>query len=310
VISRLDDRGQLMLVGAVVIAVSLLALAVVLNSTIYTQNTNPGDTLGETREVEKQLQVIQTDITRLTDRLTQRDSYVDTRELNATLAFYSDRKAEQIVNRRSAYIDVKLNRSASSFGREVLRQSERSGEIVSKGDDRDWTLVENTTFNESTPFKMEIEPQDAGYPTSTAFIVEGDDGGIWRLSVTQDPPNAVEVNVVYDNGTTTTATVSGSLTQINVTSGIVNGTQSFAFAPGLEAPYDLRVENGHRSNGTYSIMIDKFGDIEDENFHTAPTKDNPYVSREIAAAVVDIQYVSDEVSAQSQIEVVLKEGSE
>lgn len=299
-----------MLVGAVVIAVSLLGLAVVLNSTIHTQNTNPGDTLEETREVEQQLQVIRTDISRLTKRLSQRDGHVDARELRTTLIFYSDRKAEQIVDRRPAYIDVKLDENASSFDREVLRQNDSTRNIVSRTDGKDWTLAANAAFDESTPFEMAIEPQDAGFPTATTFVVEGDDGGMWSLSVTQDPPNAVRVNVIYNNGTTATTTVSGSATQLNMTGGTINGTQSFAFAPGLEAPYDLQIKNGHRATGTYTIVVDEASDVKDSNFHTDPTDGQPYVSRELTTAVVDLQYVSDEVSAQSQITIQLKENSE
>lgn len=299
-----------MLVGAVVIAVSLLGLAVVLNSTIHTQNTNPGDTLKETREVEQQLQIVQTDISRLTERLSQRDSYVDARELRTMLMFYSDRKVEQIVDRRPAYIDIGLNESVSSFDREVLRQNDPTRSIVSRADRRDWTLVTNAAFDESTPFEATIEPQDAGFPTATAFVVEGDDGGIWTLTVTQDPPNAVRVGVIYDNGTTATTTVSGHTTQLNITGGTVNGTESFAFAPGLEAPYDLQVRNGHRATGTYTVVVDEVSDVEDGNFYTDPTDGQPYLSRGVTTAVIDFQYVSDEVSAQSQIEIQLKENSE
>lgn len=294
-----------MLIGALVMAVSLLGLAVVLNSTIHTQNTNPGDTLEQTREVEKQLQAVRTDITRFTERFAQRDGYVDDRELRTTLTFYSDRKAEQIVNRRPAYIDIELNESASDFNREVLRQNGRSRKIVSEADKKDWTLVTNATFNESTPFEIGINPQNAS--TATTLIVEGDDGGVWNLSVTQDPPNAVRVNVTYDNGNTTNKTVPKRSTQINITGGRVNGTQEFAFAPGLEAPYDIRIKNGHQATGTYTIVVDEFSDIKYGNF-ADPADGRPYVSRELTTVVVDFQYVSDGVSVQSQITIHVEEG--
>lgn len=298
--SRLDDRGQLMLVGAVVIAASLLALVVVLNSTIYTQNTNPGNTLDETREVEQQLEVIRTDVTRLTDRLTERDHYVDAHELNVTLSVYSDKKAEQIVNRRPAYLEVALNKSASDLEREVLRQSNRSREVISNTNESDWTLVENATFNESTPFELTIEPQSS---TPTTLVVEGDDGGKWRLNVSQDPSDNVSVDVRYDNGTTISESVPGNATRINVTGGEINGTQRFAFAPGLDGPYDLRVENGDRSSGTYSIVVDEASDIDAGNFHADPADGQPYVSREITTAVVDIRYMTDKLSTESRITV-------
>jgi hypothetical protein len=306
VISKLDDRGQLMLVGAVVIAASLLALAVVLNSTIYTQNTNPGNTLGEMREVEEQLSVIQTDVARITDRLAERDRYVDIYELNATLTVYSDRKAEQIVNRHPAYLDVALNESASDFGREVLRQNNRSREIVSQTTGRDWTLVGNATFNESTPFEMTIEPQRS---TPTTFIAEGDDGGRWYLNVSQGPSDNVTVDITYDNGSAISESISGNVTRLNVTGGSINGTQRFAFAPGLEAPYVFRVKNGHRSTGTYTIVVDEASNIYAGNFHTGPADGQPYVSQEITKAVIDVVYMSDKISTESEIRVPLTEAS-
>ena len=299
-IPKLDDRGQLMLVGAVVMAASLLALVVVLNSTIYTQNTNPGSSLGEMNEVERQLEVVRTDVDRLTDRLGQRDGYVDIHELNATLTVYGDRKAEQIVDRRPAYLDVTLNESASDLEREVLRQSNRSRAVLSRSNQSDWTLVENATFNESTPFELVIEPRS---PTPTTFIAEGEDGGDWRLNVSQGPSKTVSVEVTYDNGTTVSESVSGNATRVNVTGGAINGTQRFAFAPGLDAPYDLRVENGHRSDGAYHILVDEASDVDTGNFHTDPGDGQPYVSRELSTAVVDVEYASDKVSAESQITV-------
>jgi len=307
VIPKLDDRGQLMLVGAVVMAASLLALVVVLNSTIYTQNTNPGNSLGEMNEVERQLEVIRTDVDRLTDRLGQRDRYVDIHELNATLTVYSDRKAEQIVDRRPAYLDVTLNESASDLKREVLRQSNRSRAVRSRSNQTDWTLVENATFNESTPFELVIEPRST---SPTTFIAESEGGGDWRLNVSQGPSNTVSVNITYDNGTTVSESVSGSATRVNVTGGAINGTQHFAFAPGLDAPYDLRVENGHRSDGTYHILVDEASDIDTGNFHTDPSDGQPYVSRELSTVVVDVEYVSDKVSAESQITVRIGSDSE
>ena len=299
-IPKLDDRGQLMLVGAVVMAASLLALVVVLNSTIYTQNTNPGSSLGEMNEVERQLEVVRTDVDRLTDRLGQRDGYVDIHELNATLTVYGDRKAEQIVDRRPAYLDVTLNESASDLEREVLRQSNRSRAVLSRSNQSDWTLVENATFNESTPFELVIEPRS---PTPTTFIAEGEDGGDWRLNVSQGPSKTVSVEVTYDNGTTVSESVSGNATRVNVTGGAINGTQRFAFAPGLDAPYDLRVENGHRSDGAYHVLVDEASDVDTGNFHTDPGDGQPYVSRELSTAVVDVEYASDKVSAESQITV-------
>lgn len=306
-IPKLDDRGQLMLVGAVVMAASLLALVVVLNSTIYTQNTNPGSSLGEMNEVERQLEVVRTDVDRLTDRLGQRDGYVDIHELNATLTVYGDRKAEQIVDRRPAYLDVTLNESASDLEREVLRQSNRSRAVLSRSNQSDWTLVENATFNESTPFELVIEPRS---PTPTTFIAEGEDGGDWRLNVSQGPSNTVSVEVTYDNGTTVSESVSGNATRVNVTGGAINGTQRFAFAPGLDAPYDLRVENGHRSDGAYHILVDEASDVDTGNFHTDPGDGQPYVSRELSTAVVDVEYASDKVSAESQIAVRIGGDSE
>lgn len=306
-IPKLDDRGQLMLVGAVVMAASLLALVVVLNSTIYTQNTNPGSSLGEMNEVERQLEVVRTDVDRLTDRLGQRDGYVDIHELNATLTVYGDRKAEQIVDRRPAYLDVTLNESASDLEREVLRQSNRSRAVLSRSNQSDWTLVENATFNESTPFELVIEPRS---PTPTTFIAEGEDGGDWRLNVSQGPSKTVSVEVTYDNGTTVSESVSGNATRVNVTGGAINGTQRFAFAPGLDAPYDLRVENGHRSDGAYHVLVDEASDVDTGNFHTDPGDGQPYVSRELSTAVVDVEYASDKVSAESQITVRIGGDSE
>ena len=306
-IPKLDDRGQLMLVGAVVMAASLLALVVVLNSTIYTQNTNPGSSLGEMNEVERQLEVVRTDVDRLTDRLGQRDRYVDIHELNATLTVYSDRKAEQIVDRRPAYLDVTLNESASDLEREVLRQSNRSRAVLSRSNQSDWTLVENATFNESTPFELVIEPRSS---TPTTFVAEGENGGDWRLNVSQGPSDTVIVDVTYDNGTTVSESVSGNATRVNVTGGAINGTQRFAFAPGLNAPYDLRVEDGHRSDGAYHILVDEASDVDTGNFHTDPSDGQPYVSRELSTAVVDVEYVSDKVSAESQITVRIGGDSE
>ena len=306
-IPKLDDRGQLMLVGAVVMAASLLALVVVLNSTIYTQNTNPGSSLGEMNEVERQLEVVRTDVDRLTDRLGQRDGYVDIHELNAPLTVYGDRKAEQIVDRRPAYLDVTLNESASDLEREVLRQSNRSRAVLSRSNQSDWTLVENATFNESTPFELVIEPRS---PTPTTFIAEGEDGGDWRLNVSQGPSDTVIVDVTYDNGTTVSESVSGNATRVNVTGGAINGTQRFAFAPGLNAPYDLRVENGHRSDGAYHILVDEASDVDTGNFHTDPGDGQPYVGRELSTAVVDVEYASDKVSAESQITVRIGGDSE
>lgn len=65
----LDDRGQLLLVGAIAIALVLIGLVVVFNTVLYTDATSPTDSLEAADEAERMNQQARNDTRRLMKRV-------------------------------------------------------------------------------------------------------------------------------------------------------------------------------------------------------------------------------------------------
>lgn len=290
------NRGQLILIGGITIALTLIGLVVILNSTIYTQNVSPGNTIEDTTDLKEYEQTVENDLERLVVQIHDAEGHVGKPSFITSLDFYSDRMAEQTANRKPGVVTVTLDETESDT-KAWIRDDEATGHLRDRNND-DVRLEDVSEFEE---FIMEVTSQDNGQP----FIIRitGDNGGEWVLEISDNSP--VDIEVRYEGGRAPDTCDTNNPAKIDILAGTVDGSNCFEFAPGLDGPYTIEFVNGEHATGTYSIIAEADPDTDD--FYGSSDAGSPYLSEEMETAVVDVHYETPEFSGTVPIEIDVEE---
>jgi hypothetical protein len=312
-----DDRGQLLLIGALTIAIIVVGGVVLLNGMKYTDTVGSSGTASAVADSERLSAMVETDLRHLATRVDN-----DTDLLSFESAFrenvsqfnrYYSRAASA---RGSTFMNVSINASASASGW-VLNQS--SSDYFEDDDgDTEWTAI--TGANVTDPFEMTIDewPGRAGVSGNRVELfvnVTNSGGEEWSLKfyeTTGIDGNVRHIEVYNESGLRESYRSdseswfpdSGSY-EIDVLNGEINTTATsepetdlWTFAHGVDAPYDVSMQNKFiipgggrpspnlRSEGTYLIATDG-----------SATSDVDDVSESIPVVVpaIDVYYHRPEV---------------
>jgi hypothetical protein len=251
------DRGQLLLVTGFAIAVAIVALVILLNTAIYTQNL-------ATRDVD----------TGADDALAYRDTVEDGLwpVVRAENAREYDNRPNLTSNVRdrvdqfvmlSAQHHLESGASANGTDRTLhqgtwLRQN-GSRHMTNSSGNHTWTMA--TDANDVRGFEMNTTGGIAAVSDveDEAFnvTVRGSNGDRWRFYVYEDPDPELAVN---DTGSFERNICSGLFSdppRVNLTAGTVNGADcsDLVFANNTDPPYDIIVSHGDRTEGTYNVTV-------------------------------------------------------
>ena len=308
----LNDRGQILLIAAFTLAVAFVALALVVNSAIFTENlASRGEVAGSSEAIAYQHQV--------------------ERSVGAAIGYVNVHNESDLAG--------SLRDSISDLGTAGGTQQARSGTLVNvsyvnhatgtrladnasggstfeneSGDAR-WQLARNVDATRA--FVITTEPGDI--PSSgSPFRVEANEsvGNVWELEVWESGSEVVaHVNTASGDDHECRVDVSGvGEFQIDVTGGVVAGERCHALtragsggtpmwlANGLSASYELWFENGDGIRGNYSMVIQ--GTINATHVAAGPNVGDPFHTPAVYDATVDYVYVTPNVRYEAEIEVV------
>lgn len=256
-----SDRGQLMLVAALTIAVGMVVLVALLNGAIYTQNlamrspdAGGHDALqfrdatvgaaGEIIDAENDAEYDSQDEVRanVTQGIERYDELVA--RANAGVATY-------------AAIDES---SLSVHDGTLLRQTDPARAYTSSGGATNWTLA--TSVPDIRAFSLVVEGglQSTSDPAREAFnaTLVGSGGAEWSVYVYDDGGLTVGVrNATGPVNTACPGAYSATPVSINLTAGTVNGAScpALSFAAGTTAPHAVNYTRGARALGTYNLTV-------------------------------------------------------
>lgn len=257
-----DDRGQILLIGALAIAVAFVALALVLNSSVYIENiaNRENVVVGEGGVV-----VYQNDVRRGVGRAVVAG--------NANGTTFADRRddVEEGVGTLGAALGgyhaergraVNVSVVGHSEGTRVFRSTD--GEFTEpNGTDGNWTLVANDRFRR---FDMTVERSDlsTGVLSEVFWLrIQDDDGDVWKVKVTRDVSTTeTRVQTIPPSGpaSATCIDTTGSTTNINVTAATVAGEhcEGLDFFESTDPPYTVAYRNAYPGNvtGRYGFVVD------------------------------------------------------
>ena len=247
------SRAQLLLVGALALAVIFLSLSLLLNSVIYTENLATRQTHADVEKAE-----------------TFRSAVVD--GLGGAVAHANRRNVTGFADRRDAYraatddwIPMLANYSATDglagdVDRAGVQQGTRivdanaSTGIVNRNGDGDWTMATDSSVRR---FRLNVTLSSVDSPDDTTITI---DDGTAQDVIVEDDGSGPQVTVV---GRGTCELTRG---HIDLGAGRVDGD----YCPPLAdvrptGTVNVSVSNGDRIDATYSFVVDR----HPEGFRTA-----------------------------------------
>lgn len=262
-IGQKKSRGQLLIVTAFALGVLFVALALILNSAIFTENlasrgeTTGGDQAVEFRDTLKRGvgNILTAENENITDSSTSY-STLRTRVGNGTTAM-SNSLIEQNA-REGATSDVDI---VDQTNGSLILQSDPTRNYSDNSGNSNWTVAQNVdqtrAFNLNVS-QSELTDNSSCTRLSDCFVLNVTDGSAdWRVSINDDSGVTVEVETpAGDTGTCSAG--SGDYTVIDITAGTVNGTSCPAldFSDAPQSGYDIKYQNSDEIGGTYSIIVD------------------------------------------------------
>lgn len=263
-----DERGQLLLISAIGLSVLLVALAVVLNTALYTGSLAARDTeIGEGRSVQRLQHSVAENVAAIFRRVNE-DS--DTSHAALAANFSSD------VASWSALLDrmyvtsgatVTVSVANTRNGTRIV-QHNASRNFTNASAAANWTVAESVTGIRDVRMNVTGEElADIGggrcTPSDKCYRMEIENGSAdWRLFVyASDNGSDISIEVVNASGASATCTTSAAPVWINVTAGTVAGSECSALAFGdgdlPSGPVDVTFHNGDRIAGSYSLVVDR-----------------------------------------------------
>lgn len=291
---RGDERSQLLLVASIGLAVTLVALALILNSVIYTGNLASRAAEPGVADAVTTRHVVVRGLGGVMDGVNDPNTATDypTLESNYQTGLAAWRREQS----RYAALQgesIRVATATTGAGTPIINRgvqvvdTNRSSTLTPRGDTPvDWTVgasvrarqmqfVINDTLATPSDADVETELSAGTWTEGTFFSVDIDDGE-WRMAVYGDGSGNVKV-AVYDNATGSFAVCPGTPAappvRINVGEGTVNGIHCEALSTvgGQTGPYDIHFANGDQVKGEYELTVDRV--IDDPGSPAGPFTD-------------------------------------
>lgn len=257
------DRGQVILITGLAVAVTLVGVVLVLNSAIYTENLATRSTgTGATDAVEFRRAAVD-GVGGLVDRenAAEYDTYG---AVASEVRAGTDRLGDLLTRSRVRSGVVAELAIAEVWEGRLVRQTDASRALTADDGDPSWTLAGNVEAVRN--FSVTVDESDlSGTDPASGFTAVADGGGDrWRAAVYDDGGLTLAVRNATDGSWTTDicADAVAATTTVDLTRGTVNGEpcSALAFGRGVKAPYDLGYRNGDAAAGTYNLTLNTTGD--------------------------------------------------
>lgn len=272
--ANVDDRGQLILITGLVLAIGFVALVLLLNTAIYTENlASRGSDVGTRDAIEFRHTTIESIGTVLEE---ENELEYDSRSAVKDSVDGDIEELDNVSAANSAQFGVVADLSDRQLHEGTwLRQTDSSRNMSDHSGTLNWTLTEDANGIRDFSVNVAGGLESTSTPEADAYNISviGSGGDRWSLYVYDD--SAPKLAVQNGSETSPNAVCSSQLPSsppftVNLTAGSVDGADCAAidFAKGTTPPYDVTYTWGNRSEGTYNLTVnsttthgfDDFGD--------------------------------------------------
>lgn len=309
-----DDRGQLLLVSAIGLAILLTALALTLNTAVFAgiHAAEADDSRNAERGAVQYQHSAERAVAGLVVEINQENETYERleSELAAAIADW-----DGLSRAEYARDGQTTNSSLNRVKYETRIVQDEPGYFSDHAGDTTWIVAENVSAVRGFEMQVDeaalVETSDCtgtGSDPCFSLVVEGADGESWRLYVYDD--GGVHITVESSSGDTETYDSAGSSVKLNVTDGVFDVTGSDkAFTTflddELEGPYTLTYTNAGNVSGTYELIVD--GKVVEDTIEADDrysVDGTPKIHAKIVAADVTLRYRSADLTYESDVEVV------
>ncbi|POG54604.1 DUF7261 family protein [Haloferax marisrubri] len=287
-----DDRGQLMLVAALAIAVLLVGLALTLNTAIYTENlatrttdTNLDGAVNHGGAVEAGAGTLVDEVNR------EGGTYAElTDSFDGTFGNWSDTAATLAAVRGAA---TNASRVSHVEGTRIS-QTDAARNFSDRGESADWTLASGVGVR---GVRFEVARDSLATSSGSAFEFVVDDGTDAVETEIYRDATQVFVTVEDAGGTRTTCSVAadaGDSVTIDVAAGRLNGTACDpldAVHTDLDGTVAVSYRNAVQAEGTYELYVNETNATVFDAARYAPAGSGSSPVAEEALYAVNVSYV-------------------
>lgn len=250
------DRGQILLIAALALGVTFVALALILNAAIFSENlatrggTTGGDEAIEYRDdIRRGIGTVLADENReATDSTTHSDLQ---NRMQTALGGINE-----FISRHEVRLGrtVNVSWSGDTDGLRIFQTNEARA-FTNDGGIDNWTLA--STVDNTRDFELNVSQSGLSETCThhqSCFNLSISDGVTdWNVSVRNT--SGVEVDV---EGSGACDPVDEEWVVIDLTAGTVNGTDcgALSFADAPSSGYDIEFNGADQIEGTYSLVID------------------------------------------------------
>ena len=302
------DRGQLILVTGLTLAVLFVAVVLLLNTVIYTENlATRGVDAGGAEAIEFRDNTAE-DLAGILDREHRNRSSSDVSDdFNESAETYARTVAD--LRARDGVI-ARVNVPDTEPGHFVAQNETEAGfrnMATPDGSAANWTVVSGV--HRTRDYQLTVDSASLSDDASDAFTIVADGAAEdWSVTLSNGSAGAIDVrvrNATIDNSVTVSHEGIENVT-IDLTAGTVDGRQlpGPVWAGGVQRDaepydaYDIRYENGDNATGTYSFVVD-------ERDGTSPLdgSSRPYVVDGIYGVDVDIRHRTPELTYRDAVRI-------
>jgi hypothetical protein len=259
-------RGQLILVGALTIAVCIVAITVFLNTTLYAENIAPGTAGGQLDDARQFDQQARAETTELLHRINtaKRNRTLSELEASATRGVrnYSRLLAASYAQSGPATVTVSLGPGASEYGNRTVQLADAT--LTAPGGSEDWDPVPDANRTIGW-FVVDMNVEKSTTAATDLTVANGSE--TLGLSVEKNLSGLrTNVTVVSDPsfGPVSQVTCEPSFGRIliDLYRGTVVGTDcagdaSFTGIEALSPPHALEIEDGGSVTAEYEYVLNQ-----------------------------------------------------
>ncbi|TKX43808.1 hypothetical protein EXE41_14700 [Halorubrum sp. SD690R] len=301
-----EDRAQIILITGLTLAVLFVAVVLLLNTVIYTENlATRGADAGGAEAIEFRDGVTE-DLIEIMYREHRNASTGDVGdEFDARVATYA-RTVADLRARDGVIADVTVTGTKPGT---LIFQNETSTGLRNmtnrSGTTPDWTVASD--INQTRDYQLTVDSTRVSNDESGAFaVVTERPGANWSVTLSNDAPDAINVTVSNGTGNGTTNVSkrfpheTGANVTIDLTAGTVDGDRfsQLVWAEGVQNgndTYDIRYRNGDEAFGTYSFVID------DPDDTASDWSSRPYVADALYRVNVEIRHRTPELTYGEEV---------
>jgi len=282
-----DERGQLILVGAIAIALVVLGLVLIVNTALFTQVVGSEGTVESAKEGGVTGQEVGNAMGAVIAEENRNGNPVSSTDFEGVERGFRNQSLE------STGSFVSLEYLTDNENGTLIEQS--GGPLIDKDNNPDWDPVTNGDIGE---FLLTLDTVSSDPETFTITVDPTGPGSSKTLSVSVNGPNKIELSGGSVSGCSAIDTSDRSVT-IDVRHGVVYGAGGceFDLFSGIEEPFSVEFSGGENMDATYSIATDQtsFSDPDHPggysiiwSFEYAFTYDSQDATVESEGRVIDV----------------------